>query len=74
MVFEKVVLDMMKAGAEKSEQLLDFARMAARKLDEVDLVELCSVGVKELNEHLAVWRCLIALLSDSVNVSLQDLS
>ena len=39
MVFEKLVLDMMKAGSEKAEQLLDFAKMAAKKLDEVDLVE-----------------------------------
>ena len=73
-IFEKVVLDMMKAGSAKSEALFQFAVEAAAKLDEVDLVELCSSGVKELNEHLAVWRCLIALLSDTMNVDLQDLS
>ena len=73
MIFEKIVLDMVKAGESKSQALLEFATTAAAKLDEVDLVELCSTGVKELNEHLAVWRCLIALLSDTMNVSLQDM-
>ena len=48
--------------------------MAMNQMEGVDLVEIPDYyRAKELSEHIIVWRGLVAILGDELDVSKQDL-
>ena len=73
MIFEQLVMSWIGQGQPAAATLLDFALKAHALMSGVDFVEIGDYfRAKELGDHLVIWRALIALLKDEMDVSLQE--
>eukprot|EP00971_Amphidinium_carterae_P327285 6458552-Amphidinium_carterae.1 len=57
-IFEKVLVDWLRAGASSSQHVQDFSRQALALYSEVDLVDLDAVAAKELSEQQTLFKAL----------------
>ena len=73
-IMEQLVLQWIAEGEKSSQKLLQFARHALGLMEGVDLVEIADYyRAKELGEHMVIWRSIVAILGDELDVGKQDL-
>ena len=72
-VFQKTLLPMLHGGAASCEQTVQVAKECLSMYENVDLVELDARLAATHSELVSIWRCLVALGTDTLDRSYEDL-
>ena len=71
LVFSKLVMDWLARGENGTQELLDFSRMAYRRLQTVSPIDLDQQTAKEFGDQKVVFRSIMALLCPSYDMEFQ---
>ena len=72
LVVETLLVNWMIKGREASSQVVSFCKVAIEAFADADVLTMDAATAKDFGEYLCIWRSLVALASDDLDLAYQE--